>query len=182
MTKEELIDRYFDWLIDEVGADKRLFNKVLEQMFHISFYVDYKHFPNDVNRLKDGQNLKYRFFTNDMGIPREKVDLYFENMECSVLEIMVALAIRCEETIMDDTKYGDRTAQWFWDMMKSLGLAYMTDDKYDPNKVEKIISGFMDHDYAPNGKGSLFTIRRCKDDLRDVDIWTQLCWYLDSIS
>ena len=182
MTKEEAINRYLEWLMDEVDGNQKLFKNVLNHLFHISFYVDYKHFPKDVNRMRDGINLRYRFFTNTMGIPRSEVDLYFKDMDCSVLEMMVALAIRCEETIMDDTKYGDRTSQWFWDMMKSLGLAYMTNDAYEPIKVEQIVSKFMDHDYERNGRGSLFTIRRCQEDLRDVDIWTQLCWYLDSIS
>ena len=39
--------------------------------------------------------------------------------------MMIALAIRCEEHIMDDPDAGDRTGQWFWSMLVSLGLGSM---------------------------------------------------------
>lgn len=38
------------------------------------------------------------------------------------LEMIIALAIRLEEHIMDDPDIGNRTGQWFWDMIVSLGL------------------------------------------------------------
>lgn len=101
---------------------------------------------------------------------------------CSILEMMIALAIRCEETIMDDTSRGDRTSQWFWEMIVSLGLGSMSDDRFAPDIVDDILDRFLNREYEPNGKGGLFTIKNCEYDLRDVEIWYQLCWYLDSIT
>jgi hypothetical protein len=95
--------------------------------------------------------------------------------------MMVALALACEEDIMDNTSYGNRTGQWFWGMIVNLGLGSMTDGRYDERRVDEIIDRFLDRDYEPNGEGGLFTIRHCDRDLRDVEIWHQLCWYLDSI-
>ena len=100
---------------------------------------------------------------------------------CSVFEMMVALAQRCE-AVMDDPKIGDRTGQWFWGMIASLGLNGMSDNHYDEKYVKDVINRFLDREYEPNGKGGLFTIRNCEHDLRDVEIWYQLCWYLDTIS
>lgn len=60
-----------------------------------------------------------------------------------MLEMMIALAIRCEETIMDDPRYGNRTKQWFWNMMKSLGLSYMNDDCFDRDKFHEIRINFQ---------------------------------------
>ena len=48
--------------------------------------------------------------------------------------------------------------------------------------VEDVIERFLDREYGPDGKGGLFTVRHCEYDLRDVEIWYQLCWYLDSIT
>ena len=96
--------------------------------------------------------------------------------------MMVALAIRCEETIMDDPQVGSRTGQWFWGMINNLGLGAMIDEKFDKNYVKEIVDRFLNRDYEPDGRGGLFTIRHCEDDLRNVEIWNQLCWYLDSIS
>lgn len=101
---------------------------------------------------------------------------------CSVLEMMVALAIRCEESIMDDPNMGDRTGQWFWGMVVNLGLGSMTDAFYDEQVVDDILARFLNRKYEPDGKGGLFTVRHCEQDLRKVEIWHQLCWYLDSIT
>ena len=100
---------------------------------------------------------------------------------CSVLEMMIALAIRCEENIMDDPNIGDRTSQWFWGMVVNLGLGSMVDCRFDKQFVDETIRIFLNRKYAPNGNGGLFTIRDCDKDLRKVEIWHQLCWYLDKI-
>jgi hypothetical protein len=96
--------------------------------------------------------------------------------------MMVALAVRCEEDMMYDPDYGDRTAQWFWGMVRSLGLGGMMDSVYDPDRVEAVIQRFLNRDYEPNGKGGLFTLRHAPFDARKVDIWYQLCWYLDELA
>jgi hypothetical protein len=95
--------------------------------------------------------------------------------------MMVALSIRCEENIMDDPIVGDRTRQWFWDMIVNLGLGSMYDKNYDEWFIDKTINRFLDRQYEPNGKGGLFTVRNCKHDMRLFEIWYQLCWYLDTI-
>jgi hypothetical protein len=96
--------------------------------------------------------------------------------------MMIGLVLRCEETIMVDPSVGDRTSQWFWGMVRSLGLASMTDSRFDRRYVEDTIQKFLDRDYEPDGRGGLFTIRDCDQDLRNVEIWIQLLWYLDSIT
>ena len=83
---------------------------------------------------------------------------------------------------MDDPDLGDRTSQWFWRMIVSLGLGSMVDERFDISMVHDVVERFLNREYEPNGKGGLFTIRHCEYDLRDVEIWYQLCWYLDSIT
>ena len=137
--------------------------------------------PRDQNRADDGIDLRYRFaMEKDSECP---VDVIMDILDgpCSVLEMMVALAIRCEETIMDDASIGDRTSQWFWGMINNLGLGSMVDDRFDRKIFERVIERFLEREYSPDGKGGLFRIRDCHRDLRDVEIWYQLCWYLDSI-
>ena len=95
---------------------------------------------------------------------------------------MVALAIRCEKDIMDDPYKGDRTRQWFWRMIVSLGLNGMNDDYYDESTVDDILYRFLWRRYKKTGEGGLFTIKNCEQDLRDTEIWIQMLWYLDSIA
>ena len=80
---------------------------------------------------------------------------------------------------MDDPEIGDRTTQWFWGMISNLGLSGMYDGNFDLVMVKWNINRFLNREYSPDGKGGLFTVRDCEYDLRDVEIWTQLCWYLD---
>ena len=134
----------------------------------------------DYNRICDGCDLRYKF-GHDTHIPSRVIDLKLGNVECSILEVMVALSIRMEESILCDPDYGDRTSIWFWEMIKSLGLYHMDDDNFDERLVCVVIERFMDRDYKPNGRGGLFTVRNACCDMRDVDIWYQMCMYVDNI-
>lgn len=179
MTRDEVINEYFEWLSNMVVKNKpkskRLsFNKLLIFLHATEFrYI----ILMDENRAEDGKDLRYRY-SRESGWPDVPDCL---DGPCSVLEMMIALSIRCEEWIMDNTEYGNRTGQWFWDMITSLGLGSMTDERFDKILVSDIIERFLDREYQPNGKGGLFTIKNCDDDLRDIEIWVQLCWYLDNI-
>jgi hypothetical protein len=82
---------------------------------------------------------------------------------------------------MDDTRYGNRTAQWFWKMIVNLGLGHMNDALYDHSEVKAVVYRFLDREYTRDGHGGLFVLKNCEDDLRDVSIWTQMMWYLDTI-
>lgn len=155
-------------------AEEVSYTKLLAHLHNIEFtwFV-----PYDDNRADDGLQLRRRY-----GIDCENLDLQkYLKGPCTVLEMMVALAIRCEECIMDDTVYGDRTGQWFWGMIHNLGLTPMNDPGYDASLVDKAIERLLDREYEPDGTGGLFTIRNCDRDLRTVEIWRQLSWYLDSI-
>lgn len=184
MNRDQILNEYFNWLMDIVCgkrfAKEISYRKLLSYLHNTSFEV--WHIKEDANRAEDGIGLRWRFAC-DTG----REHLFNEIDEClagpcSVLEMMIALAIRCEETIMDDPQVGDRTGQWFWGMITNLGLGGMMDSQFDKRYADEVIKRFLHHKYEPNGEGGLFTIRNCKRDLRTVGIWCQLCWYLDSIS
>ena len=131
--------------------------------------------PMDENRALDGISLRWKFICERDYSADILDDL---NEPCSILEMMVALIFKCEE-FMDDPNIGDRTTQWFWHMIVSLGLGPMNDSSFDKREVEESVNRFLDHDYEPDGSGGLFTITNCDRDLRNVEIWHQMCWYLD---
>lgn len=140
----------------------------------------FKHIiPKDRNRAEWGINLRYNFAIDQGYEDDYEIVLSYLNGRCSVLEMLVALAMQCEER-MDDPRYGDRTGQWFWGMITNLGLGGIRDENYDKGYVTDVITRFLNREYDPDGKGGLFTIKNCEADLRDVDIWSQLCWYMDS--
>jgi hypothetical protein len=180
MTFEERInEEYFNWLCDLVDsmrfAKDVSYHKLLSHLHNIEFTY---FVPYDDNRADDGIQLRRRF-----GLVRN--DMSFSSClygPCSVLEMMVALAIRCEETIMDDALLGDRTGQWFWGMIRNLGLSSMNDRRFDRDFVDDAVARLLNRDYEPEGRGGLFTVKHCERDLRTVEIWGQLSLYLDSIT
>lgn len=173
-----LSEQYFEWMYEIVCKNRydanTSYRKLLERLHEIEFtWVIQK----DSNRAEDGKDLRWRFaYLSHIPVWDE---LYGP---CSVFEMILALAIRCEETIMDDPSFGDRTAQWFWKMITNLGLGSMTDERFDKKYVDEIISMFLNRDYAPDGRGSLFVVRGFNHDMRDLEIWEQMARWLDTIA
>ena len=175
-----IVSEYFEWLFNlacgERYAEEISYRKLLTHLHSIEFtYL----IDNDGNRASDGIDLRYRFaITNGY---ENQVDDILDALDgpCSVFEMILALAIRCEENIMDNPSLGDRTGQWFWGMIGSLGLRTMTDNMFNEDRVNDIILRFLNREYEPDGRGGLFTIRQCRQDLRNVEIWYQLWWYLE---
>lgn len=175
MTQIAVVNAYFDWICKKIsdGGSPERFSRLLRYLHSIEFTYT---IPRDANRAEDGLGLRYRF-AYETGLPE-----VFLDGPCSILEMIVALAIRCEETIMDDPAVGDRTGQWVWGMIINLGLGSMDDNRFDEEYATYIVQRFLNREYDYDGRGGLFTIKRCEYDLRDVEIWYQLNWYLDSIT
>ena len=82
---------------------------------------------------------------------------------------------------MSDPVVGNRTGQWFWNMIVNMGLGGMDDVKFDGLYTDAVVGKFLAREYEQNGKGGLFTVEGCRYDLRGIEIWYQMCWYLNSI-
>lgn len=170
---------YFEWICDFVCKnDYRhrllIWSKLLVTLFDREFtYI----LDMDGNRAVDGIDLRHRFM--------DETGCYFpltmKNRPCSILEMMVALSIRCEDHIMDDPDIGDRTAKWFWSMIESLGLSEMQNRMYDASYVDEILDIFLNREYQTNGRGGLFTISHEEHDMTKVEIWYQMMCYLKEI-
>lgn len=178
----EIPKRYFEWLCELVegqGYKRVSFKKLLTCLHSVPF--TYK-IALDKNREIDGIELRYRFCLT-CGIEECDEKGYSNYLEgpCSVLEMMAALALRCE-AIMSDPEKGDRTKHWFWKMVISMGLGGCYDDVFDEEAVKKIIQRFLDRDYYPNGKGGLYTIRDCRVDLTKIEIWDQMMLFINTIT
>lgn len=177
--KDRINDDYFEWLCEQIDS-KRFsrhvsYRKLLAHLHNIEFTW---FIPHDDNRADDGIQLRRSFALAHEDIALSNYILG----PCSVLEMMVALAIRCEKTIMDDAQLGNRTGQWFWGMIHNLGLSPMTDSKFDRDFVDDVIARLLNREYEPDGRGGLFTVKHCTHDMRTVEIWCQLSWYLGSIT
>ena len=184
-TRNNVRYEYLKWLGKLVQAPLYLKGDVLRSQYSQLFYklqfTDfYYSIPMDGNRYEDGIALRYEF-GREVGYDDAYIAHYLDMDSCSVLEMMVALAVRCQEHIIYDDEVEYQAGSLFWEMISNLGLIDMTDRNYDSEYVDDVLETFLLREYSPDGRGGLFWIDDCDKDLRSVEIWYQLNWYLNDI-
>lgn len=160
------MDEYYNWLCNLVGPDyySNLFALLYQHLFCSDMELDR-------GRAEEGIDLRYIF--------KEKTNGQYKTPKgpCKFLEMMVALAIRCENQIMQDDRYPDRTKDWFHAMIENLGLSEATDSnwsyrwqKYADEQIRRV----NDRDYRHTKKrnGCLWPLDH--DDPSKYDIWIQM--------
>lgn len=175
-TRPHLERDYRNWLIEKTGL--QFYKQLCTQLHDIRFVYEYR---MDENREADGVALRYRF-GHDRCISSTEISSKLNQIDgCSMLEMMVALALRIEEQIMADPEEGDRTGHWFYQMIVSLGLDGYDDRHYNPTAVQEVINHYLNGDYLPSGRGGLFTVADPSIDMRTLDIWYQAQRYLNTL-
>lgn len=167
-------DNYFEWLYGKIGSVRnrnpsRSHWELAKQLYGTEFvwFV-----PNDDNRAGDGKDLRVEFMyeTN-----LEDLDPDWLELECSVLEMLIALAIRV------GFETSEETIEWFWRLMNNIGLRDLTDENYVNDSyllIESTIEKVLYRKYKRNGDGGLFPLRHAKQDQRTVELWYQMSAYL----
>ena len=163
---------YFDWLVELIQGCEHV--KLLRHM-HETTYI--WRIPNDENRADDGEALRSRFLyeTNytDYDLPEKG---------CSVLEMLVALASRIND-ILIDIEGDDDTPRWFWMLIENLDLVKFDDISLDEDgnfdEIDIRLCNFMERTYTRNGYGGLFPLNKSKENQRNIEIWYQMSAYLE---
>jgi len=128
---------------------------------------------HDENREEDGFDLR-RKFTDEQGIDQDYAfwEGYFPE-KSSVLEMMIALSIRCADMIFDP-KMGDMTGFCFWKMVETIGLKDMTDACFDRDYCDYYVERMLKRRYKWDGIGGLFFSKTSQIDMRRAEIWYQM--------
>lgn len=163
---------YYHWLLEKIDGYKEPYynySLLLNELHSIPFKYG---MSMDGNRASDGERLRWEYLDEHL-IP----DLYYKDgIPCSVLEMLVALSIRCNE-IMIGGEIG--CSKWFWIMIENLDLMKCTDDAFDTGYVHQQIEIWLDRTFKRDGRGSPFPLKKSGSrDQRKVDIWFQMCGYL----
>lgn len=181
MESKDIINLYFCWLIDQVCTlqEKKNYSEVLWLLYSVTFRYE---LDRDGNRAADGITLRNKF-ADEMCIDTETRHRAITG-PCTVLEMMVALCDRAAYSMIDDELTdGDDAKHWiFWLMMKNLGLVKHSNADFSRSKAIKRIDIFMDRKYAENGhRGGLFVVKKPRNDLREVELWYQMCWSISEM-
>lgn len=181
VTKAE----YLDWLCELVhGKDPReSYSRMLGVLFTHSYSYDPWLFELEKDRTSDGLELR-RKFVEDICIPRgENPDAALTMLggtwSCSVLEMLVALAVRIDRDVLGEGDRCDPT-RWFWDMIRNLDVAipdsYFRDE--DVVVIDKAVDRWLARAYEPDGTGGIFPIPGSPNDQRKELTWYQMHEYL----
>ena len=171
----EIKNGYFSWLVEFVKPDDR--HWCLLRRLHQKDYIWLDCVPLDENRDKDGRALRVKF-ANDSEWPLEEVLGVLEG-PCSVLEMLVAMAMRIETDILYDAAYGDRTGEWFWMILNNAHLN-MNDDEYYQIYIDQVLNTILSRWYDKNSEGSFFPVKNtCGRDWRKTDLWMQMQLYFE---
>lgn len=155
---------YYEWLMAIIDGPGR-YSRVLDLLWHIEFYSI---IPNDDNRAADGAELRY-YYEDATGYICEK------GGACTVLEMIIGLALRIENDFLYDEEFGDRTDIWFWDMFYCLGLGDYDDQNFEEAPVREIIEDFLDRRIDDKGRiRTLFPVIGSGQKWSELEIWWQL--------
>lgn len=169
-----LDDLYFEWLYSKIGAVRN--RNPARSYWSLAKHLYTKPFewtiPNDDNREADGLDLRNEFQVEAQIL---EVSHYWRELDCSVLEMLVALSRRV--AFESSGEPGD----WFWKFLENLGLRQFTDDNYRDEvlqDIENIVDRFVQRKYEWNGVGGLFPLDYPHKDQREVELWYQMSSYL----
>lgn len=170
------VRQYNQWLLEKIhGYDTQYsdFSKLLDLLSSIDYVYYAYHNGSDKDRYRDGLNLRniYSESTDDFYILSWAQD-------CSVLEMLIALAIKIDFGIMGIPNK-DNAYYWFWLMLENLGLIKFSDKKFDEHDARKIISDWLYRDIDFNGSGGIFPLKISETDQRNESTWSQLNYYIN---
>lgn len=171
---------YRDWLVDKIssGFEEYVDNHLglIDELFEFNFYTI---IPMDKNRANGG--ITYReSFAYDYGIdPSQFISAM--GTSAKVLEVLVDISYLCGEEIGGGYK-GDRTADWFWRLIKNLGLDWVVGDELELETkmaVIMVLSRWLGRNFEPDGSGGLFPLKNPPGDERNVEILYQMRAYIN---
>lgn len=168
-----MANNYLNWLVRKVcnKEQAKRYSRLFELLNDIEFIwvVDL-----DQNRVAHAIDMRCKY----------EIEHHLDKdyKPASVLEVLVCMAIRCEDCVMGDSDHDNRTDIWFWEMISNCGLNYYSNENYDEDAIIEIVNVFMYREYRRDGSnGGLFYIPGTNKDLRKYDIWMQMMWYLSRL-
>lgn len=165
---EPVEEAYFKWLCAKVlDRNSRVYRRLMHVLHSTEFVAVV---PADKHRIADGIELRQDFYRETL----EQRDPLWEELPCSVLEVLISFAQRASFQTDASVK------KWFWEMCANLQLdQFRQVNRDDFPIIEDILDTFIHRTYDRKGYGGLFPIPVTDNDQRKIEIWYQFCEYLN---
>lgn len=163
---EPLEAEYFNWLCAKVSRGG-IEHNLMVILYRTEFVWVV---AADQHRAMDGVELRQEFLyeTNN------RSNKTWEELPCSLLEFLIAFAIRAQFQTDISVK------EWFWTFMTNLNLdEFRHQTIIDRNQVDEILQTFLFRNYDPRGFGGLFPLPDTRNDQREIELWYQFCEWVE---
>lgn len=167
-----LDESYLTWLYSQVDTVKlRRSSSTHWDLLRVLYTTEFMwSIPNDENRAKDGEDLRYEFL-DDSDVQYIGED--WLALGCSMLELLVGLSRRLSFEAEGEPR------DWFWKLIDNIGLSNCTDGAHIPEDyVREALNRVIWRQYDSRGNGGLFPLQHARDDQRSVELWYQLSAYV----
>ncbi|MET0786121.1 MAG: hypothetical protein ABWY25_05395 [Paenisporosarcina sp.] len=171
---EPIDELYFNWLYAKVArhnvtTPSNRYQSLLYALHSTEFVWLV---TGDDNRAQEGKNLRRDFFRESRITEPDDSWIF---LDCSILEMMIALAQRLEFQTEDLN-----ATEWFWTFLDNLGLSDISDAVYHENayRIPQILDLFVWRLYDDLGRGGLFPLNETTHDQRKLELWYQFCEYV----
>lgn len=182
-----MTDKYFNWLVNKVGGSNGMtfaLYRLTLQEFRQADCDDGTIWANDIARCSDALSLREQYINT---AAEEKEIPELETLFVSVLEVLIAFALRIENDIM--YRPGEeRVTRWFWEFIENLGIDITNSDWTEANEeyADHMISKFINRNYLLNGEdGNIFVAdwdSIYPNDYRKMPLWTQMQSYASQMA
>lgn len=172
-----LWEPYGNWLLLNIGFRKRGYGKLMDHLHRTIFTWTIE---RDENRAEDGMKYRTEFWSSLGGNAPENLKNSLLNKPCSVLEMLIGLAIRVENEYIGDPE-NPHPEVFFWEMCCNLGLDEFKNKGFSAKKCgncDKKLLTWLKRNHNSDGFGSIFPIKNTERDLKNVEIWSQCMEYL----
>lgn len=179
---------YFSWLLEVIEHEKceKSYFLMLKELSKTIFWIK-KGISRDANRAVDGIKLRDEYFVElrEAGYS-DYCDPSLASCGCSILEMIIGISKRMnDELMMGDGE--DKTAQYFWEIIKNLGLEELDDEKFAENnaavtfKIGLICGKLCNRSYKSDGTdGGMFPMPgNTKINQKKTEIWYQMQEYIN---
>lgn len=183
---DNLSEIYLEWLLGLINADNykgKSYIKLCSLLNKVPFEPIIK---LDENRLSDVHSLLRETYIQSQSdwYRLNGCDIIMElpTWPVSFLELIISLAMRIDLDFMREINGIDNTRIYFWILVRNLGILEYDDEHWGEDAIISIVNRLnivQDRKYDFNGNGGLFPLEHAEMDQRNVQIWNQLCQFVN---
>ena len=178
MRNSDILDDYKGHLrgiIENRDHQMRDYSRLIDCLFKIPFESFH---PMDNNRISDAKMMRDEILFNEHRTARVDISVV-EDRYISVLEVLIALAHRMENDILcDPMSEIDHTSDYFWVFLRNLDVEQFENVRFNEINVREKVEKWVRREYEKDGFGSIFPMKKPRNDMRKIEIWNQLGDYV----